>query len=440
MSSDIKSMIAVLVVLLAFMGGLAWLRKRFSIEGEISRKGVHLGMGCVALAFPWIFERSWPVGLLAVLSCLTILGLVCIPAFKAVLKSVDRESYGEMYFPLAVAFVFHFSKGDPVLYCPPMLMLTFGDTMAAVVGKRFARFRYATHEGSKSWIGSMAFLVSTFVCVSLCLFVLSEFSALKILLLAFLFGLIGLMTEGLAWKGLDNLLLPIFGLVAIEAFRGLTVSELSLRILVLIGIGLICFSVKRRSTMNDGALLGVALILYLIWAKAGLYWAISPFVVFLLFPRVVKFEYSAYRNHQSVPALVGVFAIPFLWFAQLLRDEEPYVLVWPYSLALAIHLSVIWSKRARSEEFKWYKWGGLIVFPFLSVVVVQAIPIGLSRSFHLDWGFAQGSLLSVILCSIISTFVVFDRSLGSGPQITLKDWSFRLAFIAGASSLLYATL
>ena len=145
------------------MVGTAAVRKRVAIHAETARKIVHVGSGLLALSLPWLFTTWWPV----VIACgVSAIGLAVLRhtnwfpvRLREVIGSVDRESGGEFYFPLAIAMLFLLAGADPLLYCIPVLILTFADTAAAVVGLRFGCTHYRSTRGHKSVEGSLAFFV-----------------------------------------------------------------------------------------------------------------------------------------------------------------------------------------------------------------------------------------------------------------------------------------
>src|SRR3954471_13609045 len=119
---------------------------------ELLRKLLHVGMGAVILSFPWLFRHAWPVLLLAGLFAGIFLSRKLFarrrkgPAsgLSGVLDGVGRTSYGELYYAVSVAALFLLARGQPMLFFVPMLLLTLPDAVAALVGMRYGRHRYAT--------------------------------------------------------------------------------------------------------------------------------------------------------------------------------------------------------------------------------------------------------------------------------------------------------
>lgn len=431
MENNLQGIALTLLILATLVGVLAVARRRRMVGPELSRKLVHMGMGCLAASFPWLFERSWPVGLLAALALIAIGSLRLVPSLNVVLRGIDRQSQGELYFPIAIAFAFHYSEGNPTLYCPPILMLTFGDALAALIGQRFGKLRFTTHDGLKSWEGSGAFFLATFATTLLSLALLSDYSVFKILIVSLLLASLGLMIEGSAWRGLDNLFIPVFGLIALEAFHPLGPGPLLLRLVALALFAGLCFAIKARSTLNDSALLASALILYVVWALQGWAWALAPLLVLLLFTRVVRLEYQKFRDFQSVTSLVGINVTPFFWLAQSLRAEESEPFIWPFASALAIHLSMIWTKRSKTLRESMHVARGLAVLPFVATFCILVVPAAAASGGQVGWPFVKPALVGLLACAAMSAVVLFDRVFEKQTTLAPQEWAFRnlLAFI-----------
>src|SRR3954454_21877937 len=95
--------IAYIVVILLASRAVLWLvcliSNRARIEPETRRKLLHVGLGLVLGALPWVFDRPWPVLAL----CAVYVGLLAARPFvaaldcrvTAVIYGVGRRSIGE---------------------------------------------------------------------------------------------------------------------------------------------------------------------------------------------------------------------------------------------------------------------------------------------------------------------------------------------------------
>lgn len=196
------------IVLLA--GISAW-KARFSPHPEVARKWLHIGIGAIALGFPWLFRAPWPVFVVIGAALFILAALRFGPAHRlgAVLDDVDRLSRGDVWFLVAVALLFTLSGGDRILYGVPVLVLALADTAAALVGVRFGRLRYAVAGGGKTIEGSAAFLVTAFLCAYIPILLSGHAPMSVAMVTAAALAGITTVTEAFSRNGLDNLLVPL---------------------------------------------------------------------------------------------------------------------------------------------------------------------------------------------------------------------------------------
>ena len=90
-----------------------------------------------------------------------------------------------------------------------LVLLGIGDSLAAIIGKKYGSIKVGQ---KKTLEGSIAFVISSF----LAFLVLTNFSILNIFW-SFLVSLLGAIVE-LYSPGVDNLVLPLFGLQFIDIF------------------------------------------------------------------------------------------------------------------------------------------------------------------------------------------------------------------------------
>ncbi|HEX5790776.1 MAG TPA: hypothetical protein VFY13_06460, partial [Luteolibacter sp.] len=97
--AELLSVAAVLAILGACLAVVGALTRRLGASAEIARKSVHMTMGLVCLSFPFVFDRSAPVWLLALLATASLALLRRIPSLRrsvgSALHDVGRPSYGD---------------------------------------------------------------------------------------------------------------------------------------------------------------------------------------------------------------------------------------------------------------------------------------------------------------------------------------------------------
>jgi phytol kinase len=348
----------VIAALAGLMGGLRLYQRRFAPHPEWIRKLLHMGMGLVAVSFPWVFPSAWPVLALAIITSAGLLAVRLVERLRSqvgdVLGGVARESLGEIYFPLGVALVFALSlreEQEPferraLLYCVPILILALADAMAALIGVRYGRLPYSTVEGHKTTEGSFAFFAVAFAATLYPLLRWDHAEPERAWLIALLLGFLAMMFEAIAWHGLDNLVLPLVTFLLLKNYLNLDVAELMKRVAVtgaLVGFALVY---RQRTTLAGSALLGAALVGYLSWSLGGWHWLLPPLLFFVSYKLLPTGRNEHCRRVHNVQAVLCVSSAGLFWlFLATALDRQ--ALLFPYTLAFAAHLSIIGTARLK---------------------------------------------------------------------------------------------
>jgi phytol kinase len=343
-------MAVVLGALAGLLGGLRLYQRWGSPHPELLRKILHIGMGLVAVSFPWLFDRSWPVLVLGVLSLGAMIALRTVKRLAgvgAIVSGVQRISLGEVYFPLAIAVQWHLYlfETDPyrtLLYCLPLLLLTLADAAAALVGVNYGYWRYATADGLKSTEGSFAFFLCAFLCVHIPLLLATEIGRAETLLIAFLLAWVAMLFEAIAWGGLDNLVLPLVAHLLLKIYLGLSVVELERRLAVTAALMVFVLLYRRRTTLQGSAVLGSCLVGYICWALGGWRWLLPPLILFLAYTLLSPRTEANSRRIHNIHAVVGVSAAGLIWlFLYRLTERPEREFLYLFTLAFAAELAII---------------------------------------------------------------------------------------------------
>lgn len=339
---------------LASLGGAflaTRLLQRFaSPHPELLRKLIHVLMGLVATGFPWLFDRAWPVLLLAGGSLLALIllrsGMAATRSLQGVLHGVKRTSWGELLFPISVALLFVLADGDPLLYSVPILILTLADAVAALIGVYYGQLTFSTLEGNKSIEGSFAFFIVAFLCVHIPVLLFAQTGRLESLLIGLLMGTIVMMFEAVAWRGLDNLFIPLASYALLRSYLTMDGTQLSVRLVVILLLGGFLLLWRRRTTLDDSALVGAGLVAYGAWAIGGLEWLLTPLLVFLVATLLTRRVASDGSDHiHNVYALLGIAGPAFFWLI-LNRQGDSQAIFFAYTLAFSAHVTMLGISRA----------------------------------------------------------------------------------------------
>ncbi len=194
--------VTVLVVFLLLIGNEFWWRKH-TVHNEFSRKFIHVSVGSF-VAF-WPFFLSWREIEGLSLAFLLIIGLSkYLHIFRAI-HSVQRPTWGEIYFALAVGLVAIITH-DQLIYMTAVLHMSLADGLAAVAGVRYGKQSYLIFGHRKSVVGTLSFFSTSLVLLGVYVWLsgvgLSPVTLVGVATLAAL-------VENLGVKGLDNLLVPL---------------------------------------------------------------------------------------------------------------------------------------------------------------------------------------------------------------------------------------
>ena len=327
---------------LLLFAGLQVVARTGTVRGESTRKMFHAGSGVLTLAFPFIFRETWPVLLLTGASAALIAAVKFVPALRArfggVANRVDRTTLGEVYFPISVALLFYLTRGEhPLLFVIPILMLTFADATGALVGARYGLTKYSG--AAKTLEGSIAFAVVAFFCVHVPLLLWTEVGRPESLLTAATLALLVMVLEGSAWRGLDNLFIPIGGYFLLRAYLVMDETALLTRLLITVGLVVLVVVARSRTTLEDDSLAAGAFLCYVAWALMGWPWLVGPLVILLGYRWLSAETPDNSRRMHGVPAVLSVWAPAIAWLS-LAAATGNGGLLFPYTVGFAAHLSI----------------------------------------------------------------------------------------------------
>lgn len=192
-----------IVVLLAF--GLQYWK---IVDSEVIRKVVHIGAGNVIL-FAWWLQIPAAVGIgsSVLFSAITLLSYR-FPVLPGI-NSVGRKSLGTFFYAVSIGVLIAcFWRNDPHFAVMGILIMTWGDGLAALIGQRWGRHQYKLWDMQKSWEGSIVMLLVSWIVSSLIL--LSVYgSHWQVWLTAWGVAIVAASLEAFSKLGIDNLTVPL---------------------------------------------------------------------------------------------------------------------------------------------------------------------------------------------------------------------------------------
>ncbi len=176
---------------------------------EITRKIVHIGAGHVILIAWWLAVPAWAGIAASVLFSGVALLSYQLPLLPGV-NSVGRKSLGTFFYAVSIGLLigWFWPQQQPQYAAIGILIMTWGDGLAALVGQRFGQHPYQIWGEKKSWEGSLTMLlVSYSVCALVLLGVQGPVVATW--LVAAAVAIVAALLESASKYGIDNLSVPL---------------------------------------------------------------------------------------------------------------------------------------------------------------------------------------------------------------------------------------
>lgn len=221
-SNDLIGLIASYAYAIGLIALAELLRRALRAPQELTRKLVHIGAGMWVFGVLALFDH-WQWGVLPFASF--IVGNYLFYRYR-VFGSMDSDNGtpGTVYFALAITLLFAllWRPQGPLDRAPiaaaGAMALTWGDALAALVGRRYGWHRYRVGRTVRSWEGSAALVVAATISMFLVLTLLpgSALSPLatpiapaRALAVALVGASVAAGAEALSPHGTDNLSVPL---------------------------------------------------------------------------------------------------------------------------------------------------------------------------------------------------------------------------------------
>ncbi|MBD2139164.1 phosphatidate cytidylyltransferase [Anabaena sp. FACHB-1237] len=189
---------------------IAWLKYRFTnSETEIIRKIVHIGTGNVILIAWWLNIPAF-VGIYAsiIASIITLLSYK-FPLLPGI-NSVGRHSLGTFFYAVSIGVLtaIFWPIHHPEFAALGIMIMAWGDGLAALIGKRFGKHKYQIFGSQKSWEGSLTVTIVSFFISSVILYSLINNIPI-VCVISLMVALFATFLEAFSYLGVDNLTVPI---------------------------------------------------------------------------------------------------------------------------------------------------------------------------------------------------------------------------------------
>ena len=404
-----KSMLFVVAVLFASLVIIKIIDKIKPMNGELKRKAFHMTNGIVMLTFPYIFHSLISVAILAVLAIAVMLVLRFTKLRKSIgsaLYSVERESWGEIFFIVAVFLIYWLSKGDPVYYSIPILILTFADSTAALIGKRYSKGNLAQqNEDSKSFEGSFAFFVVAFMATLVPTLLYTNTGREETLYISLIVGFVIALVEMISHTGNDNLLIPLTAFTFYSNCMARSLISLKHQCIIIGVLFLLATLIYNVKALSKLSLVEAIVAGYLATILFGWYALFPPLLLLLtvmILPKRNKNEVSNVYDARIIETNIIIGTGISIFVALFGLKKELFIV---YIACYAMHLAV--NTFVRVKYF--HEWSNLksSIFAILKSLICLVLPcIGI---YYLAFKEIPGipEIIGTVLAVIISTIIIY---------------------------------
>jgi phytol kinase len=176
---------------------------------EYVRKVVHIGTGNVIL-LAWLLQLPAWVGITSsILAGIVTLISYRLPILPGV-NSVGRKSLGTFFYAVSIGIMtaIFWNLQIPHYGVIGILIMAWGDGLAAIIGQKFGNHPYTIFGNIKSWEGTFAMLLVSYAIVSIVLFSVQG-NIWQTWLVGIPVAIAATAVESIAQWGLDNLTVPL---------------------------------------------------------------------------------------------------------------------------------------------------------------------------------------------------------------------------------------
>lgn len=204
MNNIIGLIVASIYILVIFLTS-----KLFEKKGkEVTRKYIHIMLSNIWFISMAFFDNFIIATILPMLFVIINSLSYKFNLIKIMEREDKKEGIGTVYYAisLTVLSLVTFYINKPILALPGILIMGYGDGLAAVIGQKVKSKSFNILGSTKSIAGSATMLiVSLIISILIFSFIGIEYIILK----AFLIAIIATILEAISVKGLDNITVPL---------------------------------------------------------------------------------------------------------------------------------------------------------------------------------------------------------------------------------------
>ncbi|ACK66871.1 phosphatidate cytidylyltransferase [Rippkaea orientalis PCC 8801] len=199
----------VLVYLGAIIALSEGVNRLTGLGAEFTRKIVHIGSGNVILIAWWFQLSSWVLVSASIIAGIVAIVSYFLPILPSI-NSVGRKSLGTFFYAVSIGVLgsWFWQLNQPQYTVMGVLVMAWGDGMAAIIGQNFGQHPYQVWGVNKSWEGSLTMMGVSFIIISLILLSMGKPLVLTGLI-ALVVAIAATGLETFSKWGIDNLTVPL---------------------------------------------------------------------------------------------------------------------------------------------------------------------------------------------------------------------------------------
>ena len=208
MTSDWLALIISYVYVFAMIGIGEGLRKWRGYSTEFTRKLIHISVGLWAFGTVLLFEHWY----FAIIPPLSFVILNYISYRRDIFKSVEtgeKGNLGTVYFPISFVIIICLFWESPHLLVASLMPMTWGDALAAILGRRYGQRKYSVLGSTRSVEGSLAMFLFSWLATFLALLFLPPLGWQVSVLYSLALAAFATLVEALSPWHIDNLTVPL---------------------------------------------------------------------------------------------------------------------------------------------------------------------------------------------------------------------------------------
>ena len=178
-------------------------------DPEKVRKVVHIGTGHVILFAWWLEMPAW-IGIAAsIVACAIALLSYKLPILPGI-NSVGRKSLGTFFYAASIGILvaWFWPLQLPQYAAIGILVMAWGDGLAALVGQQYGKHPYKIWGMQKSWEGSLTMTLVSYLVSSLILLAVQG-NIWQIWVVSLAVAIAATVLEAFSKLGIDNLTVPL---------------------------------------------------------------------------------------------------------------------------------------------------------------------------------------------------------------------------------------